>query len=175
MSLVQVKYWSHVSLTKKQVKEVLFIKARQQSWKKDFYRDLMLKLDKSSTQALLVENYEIMFSRSDYMHIHEYLCRVSFLTTPNIYKNYFKSRHKRCKVMQNDNTCILWPEAEIALVHHSLCRSYRVFTPRVLWPRYFLIFIVDELMNWRTLQPTFSSSWCVSHVLESVHHWLLTY
>ena len=27
-------------------------------------------------------------------------------------------------------------------------------------------------MNWRTLQPTSSLSWCVSHVLRSVHHWL---
>ena len=42
---VQVKYWSHASLIKKQVKEVLFFKARQQSQQKDFYRDLMLKLD----------------------------------------------------------------------------------------------------------------------------------
>ena len=36
---VQAKYWSHASLTKKQVKEVLFFKARQQSWQKDFYQD----------------------------------------------------------------------------------------------------------------------------------------
>ena len=28
---VQVKYWSHASLTKKQVKEVLFIKTQQKS------------------------------------------------------------------------------------------------------------------------------------------------
>ena len=31
------------------------------------------------------------------------------------------------------------------------------------------------LMNWRILQPTSSSSWSVSHILESVHHWLVTY
>ena len=54
----------------------------------------MLKLDRSSTQAIFVENYEIRFSRHDYMHILEYLCRVSFLTTLNIYKDYFKSHHK---------------------------------------------------------------------------------
>ena len=76
------------------MKEVLFIKARQQSRQKDFYRDLMLKLDKSSTQAISVENYEIRFSRFDYTHILEYLCRVSFLTTLDIYKDYFKSHHK---------------------------------------------------------------------------------
>ena len=38
-------------------------------------------------------------------------------------------------------------ELEIALIHLSLCKSYCVFTPRVLWPRSFLIFIGDELKN----------------------------
>ena len=123
--------------------EVLFFKARQQ----DFYRVLMLKLDRSSTQIVSVENYEIRFSRSDYTHIPMYLCRVYFLTTLDIYKDYFKGRHK---MMQKNNTCIVWPEVEIALVHHSLCRSYCVFMPRVLWPRSFLIFIVDELKNFAT-------------------------
>ena len=32
-----------------------------------------------------------------------------------------------------------------------------------------------DWMNRRTLQPISSSSWCVSHVLRSVHHWLVTY
>ena len=104
----------------------------------------MLKLDRSLTQVVSVENYEIKFSRSDYMHIPMYLCRISFLTILDIYKDYFKGHQK---VMQKDNTCIVWPEAEIALVHYSLCRSYCIFTPRVLWPRSFLIFTVDELKN----------------------------
>jgi len=34
------------------------------------------------------------------MHILEYLCRVSFFTTLDIYKDYFKSRHKECKVLK---------------------------------------------------------------------------
>ena len=119
--------------------DVLFIKARWKSWQNPFYQELLLKLDKNSTQVVSIENYEIKIYRSDYMHILEYLCRVSFLTTLDIYKNYFKSRHK---VMQSDNTRILWPEIEIALVHHILSRSYCVFTLRVLWPRNFLIFIV---------------------------------
>ena len=67
----------------------------------------MLKLDRILTQAISVENYEIRFSRSNYMHILKYLCRVSFLTTLDIYKDYFKSRHKGCKVKQRDNPCIL--------------------------------------------------------------------
>ena len=86
------------------MKNVLFIKARQKFRQNPFYRELLLKLDKSLTQAAFVENYEIKISRSDYTHIFEYLCRVSFLATLDIYKDYFKSRHK---VMQSDNTRIL--------------------------------------------------------------------
>ena len=77
------------------MKEELFFKARQQSQQKDFYQDLMLKFNRSSTQDVSVENYEIRFSKSDYMHIPMYLCRVSFLTTLDIYKVYFKVRHSR--------------------------------------------------------------------------------
>ena len=53
----------------------------------------MLNLDKSSTQVVSVENYEIRFSRFDYTHIPMYLCRVYFLTNLDIYKDYFKDRH----------------------------------------------------------------------------------
>ena len=53
----------------------------------------MLKLDRSSTQAVSVENYEIRNSISDYTHILEYLFRISFLTILDIYKDYFKGRH----------------------------------------------------------------------------------
>ena len=53
----------------------------------------MLKLDSSSTEAVSVKNYKIRISRSNFTHIHVYLCRVSFLTTLNIYKDYFKGHH----------------------------------------------------------------------------------
>ena len=140
---VQVKYWSHANLTKKQVKNVLLIKARQNP----FYRELLLKLDRSSTQAASVENYEIRFSRSNYMHILEYLCRVSFLTTLNIYNDYFKSRYKWCKGIENIIHAYCDRRQKFALVPHIFYRSYCVFTPRVLWPRSFLIFTVDKLKN----------------------------
>ena len=130
----------------------------------------MLKLDRSSTQAVSIENYKIRFSRSNYMHILMYLCRVSFVKTLDIYKDYFKGCDK---VMQKDNTCIVWPEAEIVLDHYSLCRSYCAFTPRVLWLRSFLIFIVDELKNF--VANNLPQVGGVSHVLGSVHHWLVTY
>ena len=51
-------------------------------------------LNSSSTEAISIVNYEIHISRSDFMHIHVYLCRVSFLTTLDIYKHYFKSRQR---------------------------------------------------------------------------------
>ena len=92
------------------MKNVLLIKARQKSQQNPFYRELLLKLDRSFTQAVFVENYEIRFLRFDYTHILKYLCRVSFFTTLDIYKDYFKSLHrdeKGCKMTQSDNTCIL--------------------------------------------------------------------
>ena len=61
----------------------------------------MLMLNSSSTEAVSIENYEIQISRSDFMHIQVYLCRVSFLTTLDIYKDYFKNR---LKVLQSDAT-----------------------------------------------------------------------
>ena len=57
-----------------------------------------MNLDSCSTEAESIENYEIRISRSDFTHIHEYLCRVSFLTTLDIYKDYFKGRHKRLQL-----------------------------------------------------------------------------
>ena len=62
----------------------------------------MLKLNRSATQAVFIENYEIRHFRSDYMHILEYLHRVSFLTNLDIYKDYFKGCHK---MMKKNNTC----------------------------------------------------------------------
>ena len=117
--------------------KVLFIKAQQKSRQNPLYWDLMLKLNRFSKQAISVENYEIRLFKFDYMHILMYLCRVSFLTTLDIYKDYFKGRH----------TCIVWPNAKSGLIHYSLWKCFCVFMPRVLWPKSFLIFIVDELKN----------------------------
>ena len=142
---------------------MLFIKTRQNH----IYQELMLKLDSSSTEAVSIENYKTIISRFDYTHIQVYLCRVYFLTTLDIYKDYFKGRH----------TCIVWSDAKSGLVHYSLCRSYCVFTPRVLWPRSFMIFIVDELKNFAaniffklaSYSRTGIRASLVSHVLWFVH------
>ena len=102
----------------------------------------MLMLDGISTEAVSIDNYKIQIFRSHFTHIHVYSCRVSFLTTLYIYKNYFKGRQGWCNLMQSHYACKLWPETEFALVYHILSRSYCVFTRRVLWPISFQIFIV---------------------------------
>ena len=73
--------------------------------RKDFYRDLKSKLNRSSTEANSVKTYEIKIFRFDFQPKLVYLYRVSFLTTLDIYKAYFK------KVVAH---------AESALVHYSL-------------------------------------------------------
>ena len=49
-------------------------------------------LDSCSIDSLSIEIYENQFSRSDFTHISAYLFRISFLTTLNIYKYYYKGR-----------------------------------------------------------------------------------
>ena len=61
-----------------------------------------MELNSSSTKDVSIENYEIRISRSDFTHIHVYFCRVSFLITLDVYKDYFKGRLKCCKVIQLD-------------------------------------------------------------------------
>ena len=60
-----------------------------------------MELNSSSTKDVSIENYEIRISRSDFTHIHVYFCRVSFLITLDIYKDYFKGH---LKVLQSDAT-----------------------------------------------------------------------
>ena len=57
-------------------------------------------------QILSIENYKIQISRFDFRPMLMYLCRVSFLTTLDIYKSYFKGRHVR---EYKENTCKRWP------------------------------------------------------------------
>ena len=61
----------------------------------------MSKLNSNSIEAISVENYDIRISRSNFTHIHMYLCWVSFLSILDIYKDYFKGHHK---MMQEDAT-----------------------------------------------------------------------
>ena len=54
----------------------------------------MLKLDRFLTETVFAEIYEIKVFISDYTHIPMYLCRVSFLTILDIYKDYSKGIHR---------------------------------------------------------------------------------
>ena len=50
-------------------------------------------LDSYLIDNLSIEIYENQFFRSDFTPIRGYLFRLSFLTTLNIYKDYFNGRH----------------------------------------------------------------------------------
>ena len=51
-------------------------------------------LDNCSADTLFIEIYENQFFRFDFTHIHVYVFQLSFLSTLNIYKDYFKGRQK---------------------------------------------------------------------------------
>ena len=70
--------------------------------KKSYSLNLNSNLDKktsievysrSSTEVVSVETYKIRTFRSDFWPMLKYLYRVSFLTTLDIYKAYFKGHH----------------------------------------------------------------------------------
>ena len=89
---VQVKYYSHANLTKKQVKKSCSLRLNRYLDKNNIYRDLRAKLDKSSTKVESLKIYKIRIFRSDFQLMLTCMCRVSFLTTLDIYKAYFKGR-----------------------------------------------------------------------------------
>ena len=83
------------------------------------------KLCKSSfslIDTLSVEVYEIQFFKADFTPIREYMFRLSFLTTLNIYKNYLKGRQRLCKCEAKLCSCKLWSETEFALIYLSLSK-----------------------------------------------------
>ena len=82
-----------------------------------------MKLDRSSTKVESIEIYKIRISISDFWLMLTCMCRVSFLTTLDIYKTYFKSRHT-------------WrTHAKSDLVPYSLCKKLlRLLLLRVLQP-----------------------------------------
>ena len=59
-------------------------------------------LDSCSIDTLSIEIYENQIFSSDFHPIHVSMFGLSFLTTLNIYKVYFKGRHKWCKWGQLD-------------------------------------------------------------------------
>ena len=96
----------------------------------------------SSIDTLSVNVYGIKFFRANFHPIRVYMFGLSFLTTLNIYKDYFKGRQRLCKWKTKFCSCKLWPEIEFALVYLSFEEIVVFVHLRVLWPRSFVIFIV---------------------------------
>ena len=69
---------------------------------------------------LSIKVYEKHIFISDFHPIWEYIFELSFLTTLNIYKDYFKGckRLRECEAKLCSHK--LWPETEFALIHLSL-------------------------------------------------------
>ena len=59
-------------------------------------------LDNYSIDTLSIKIYENQIFSFDFHPIRVYMFRLSFLTTLNIYKNYFKGHHSWCKWVQLD-------------------------------------------------------------------------
>ena len=59
-------------------------------------------LDNYSIDTLSIKIYENQIFSFDFHPIHVYMFWLFFLTTLNIYKDYFKGRHSWCKWVQLD-------------------------------------------------------------------------
>ena len=88
---VQVQVLKPCKSNQESSEEVLFIKTRQKARQMYLLR-FNIQSSTDSLTAVSVENYEIQISRSVFHTYPRYLCRVSFLKTLNIYKDYFKGR-----------------------------------------------------------------------------------
>ena len=77
-------------------------------------------LDGFSIDKLFVEVYEKQIFSSAFHPIRVYMFEFSFLTTLNIYKDYFKGRQRLRKCEAKLYSCKLWPETKFVLVHFSL-------------------------------------------------------
>ena len=104
-----------------------------------------------SMAARSIKNYDFQISRSIFQPKPMYLFKVSFLTTLDIYKAYFKSRHIQ----------IQRPRALFFSV-----RSYYICTPTGFVTKFFLIFIIDEVKNFAVNNIIQVAG--VSHILGSM-------
>ena len=93
---VQVQVLKSCKSVQESSEEVLFIKAQQISRQIYLSRFNIWSLIDSSTVES-IENYEIQIFRSVFHAYPSYLCRVSFLTTLDIYNDYFKGHLCWCK------------------------------------------------------------------------------
>ena len=96
----------------------------------------------------------IQIFKSDFQPILLYLCRVSFLTTLDIYKAYFRSRHIR---EYKQNICKRW------LMPYSLWKKLL----RLCTLGFYNQVLLDLHCWWseELCSQQFYSSWWVSHIL----------
>ena len=92
-----------------------------------------------------------------------YLCRIYFFTNLDKYKDYFEGRR----------ACIVWPNAKKwHISSFSLKKLLRLFAKGIVTKE------IPDLHCWWTEEP-YSQHLLqvagISHVLGSVHHWLVTY
>ena len=149
---VQVKYWGHANLSKKQVKKGCSLKLDR-----FLTNSYLLRLNSYSTDKEFVEIYEKQIFSSDFHPIYEYVFGISFLTTLDIYKAYFKGHH----IWEyKKNTYKRWP------MPYSLKKKLlRLCTLR------FCNQVLLDLHCWwseELCSQQSSSSWWVSHVLGSM-------
>ena len=102
-------------------------------------------LNNKLNRWLSIEVYETQFFRAVFHPILEYVFRLSFLITLNIYKDYVEGCQRLRKLHKCDAkscSCKLWPKTKLTLVHLSFEKVVVFVHHRVLWPRSFLIFIM---------------------------------
>ena len=106
----------------------------------------------------------IQISKSDFQPKLMHLCRVSFFTTLDIYKAYFRG----CYIWEyNENICKRWPMPYS--FWKKLLRLYALgFCNQVLLDLH--CWWSEELCS----QQSSSIRW-ISHVLGAAHHWLVMY
>ena len=99
-------------------------------------------------------------------HQSVYLYKLSFLTTINTYKDYFKGYHRWCNLMQKFLTSILWletifPSSSFTWRNCCVCTPYGFVTKELCDLHH-----VDELKNFAA---NILLKLVVSHVLGFVH------
>ena len=125
---------------------------------------LSIEVSTAAWQILSIENYENQFFRFDFQPMLIYLCRVYFLTTLDIYKAYFKGRY----IWEyKESICKRWP-VPYSLLKKLLHLCALGFCNQVLLDLH--CWWSEEICSQQS-----SLSWCVSHIMEAMHHWLVTY
>ena len=107
--------------------------------------------------------------QADFHPICECMFGLSFLTNLNIYKDYFKGYKRLHTVAQEHNStsvkkCVtrnlVCPSSSFSWRSYCVCTPYGFVTKQ--------LHNLHRVMNRRTLQSTFFSSWWLSRVLGSV-------